>query len=148
MNTLTHVLEPYMLTFGYRVFDEIAVYVALARANGLFGDKMASAAKAAFDSAVLMKVLPKFYGSLARLRATARRVGPLRPSITSLIGRSQVHRNILSHPWSAASSTQSSMKRSLGLALPLANRARDERRDRLASRALSRLLPSRLPSIS
>lgn len=59
------------MNFGYRVFDEVAVFVSLGEANGLFGDNEA-AARRAFDVAVLMKVLPKFYGSLARLRAPLR----------------------------------------------------------------------------
>lgn len=50
------------LQFAYRVFDEIACFVWRAERNGLF-----DSARDAFDHAVLMKVLPKFHGSRARL---------------------------------------------------------------------------------
>lgn len=48
--------------FGYRVFDEIMQFVFNAEENGLF------IASEAFDHAVLMKVLPKFNGSRAKLQ--------------------------------------------------------------------------------
>jgi 5-methylcytosine-specific restriction endonuclease McrBC GTP-binding regulatory subunit McrB len=47
--------------FGYRVFDEIMQFVHNAKQNGLF------TTDEAFDHAVLMKVLPKFNGSRAKL---------------------------------------------------------------------------------
>jgi 5-methylcytosine-specific restriction endonuclease McrBC GTP-binding regulatory subunit McrB len=49
--------------FGYRVFDEIGQYLAINDEHQMmpFED--------AFDQAVLMKVLPKFSGSRARLRS-------------------------------------------------------------------------------
>jgi 5-methylcytosine-specific restriction endonuclease McrBC GTP-binding regulatory subunit McrB len=49
--------------FGYRVFDEIMQFVFNAEENGLF------TLDEAFDHAVLMKVLPKFNGSRAKLQA-------------------------------------------------------------------------------
>jgi 5-methylcytosine-specific restriction endonuclease McrBC GTP-binding regulatory subunit McrB len=48
--------------FGYRVFDEIMQFVFNAEENGLF------TSDEAFDHAVLMKVLPKFNGSRAKLQ--------------------------------------------------------------------------------
>ena len=49
--------------FGYRVFDEIAQYLAINDEHGMMYFAVA------FDQAVLMKVLPKFSGSRARLRS-------------------------------------------------------------------------------
>ena len=56
-------LQNHRFHFGYRVFDDIAQYLYNNRANSMmpFQD--------AFDQAVLLKVLPKFNGSRARLRA-------------------------------------------------------------------------------
>jgi hypothetical protein len=54
-------LKRYRMHFGYRVFDEIIQFVHNAERNGLFTPDEA------FDHAVLMKVLPKFNGSRARL---------------------------------------------------------------------------------
>lgn len=56
-------LQPYNHHFGYRVFDEIMMFLANAKGNGMFGDSLQSA----FDQAVLMKVLPKFHGSRGKL---------------------------------------------------------------------------------
>jgi hypothetical protein len=67
LGVLERLLEPYLLQFGYRVFDEIAVFTHLGATNGLFGKGQEEAALAAFESAALMKVLPKFYGSRQRL---------------------------------------------------------------------------------
>ena len=50
-------LRPYHLHFGYCVFDEIVAFVISAKENKLYADR-----DAAFDAAVLMKVLPKFHG--------------------------------------------------------------------------------------
>lgn len=55
-------LARYRFHFGYRVFDEIVQFLANADANRMFespGD--------AFDSAVFMKILPKFSGSEGRV---------------------------------------------------------------------------------
>jgi 5-methylcytosine-specific restriction endonuclease McrBC GTP-binding regulatory subunit McrB len=65
LQQLNHALQPSNLHFGYRVFDEIVLFLVRATQNGLFagdGDQ-----RHAFDAAVLMKVLPKFHGSRARL---------------------------------------------------------------------------------
>ncbi len=59
-------LRPYELHFGYRVVDEILAYLANAEKYGWFDNH--GGLDAAFDSAVLMKVLPKFHGPRARLR--------------------------------------------------------------------------------
>lgn len=58
------------LQFAYRVFDEIACFVWRAARNGMWGGDL----RAAFDEAVLMKVLPKFHGSRARLEEPLRQV--------------------------------------------------------------------------
>jgi energy-coupling factor transporter ATP-binding protein EcfA2 len=63
--TLNVLLRPHGLHFGYRVFDEVVTFLAIAGENGMFvglGGQVA-----ALDAAVLMKVLPKFHGSRARL---------------------------------------------------------------------------------
>ena len=49
------------------MFDEIQVFLARAEENGVFEDQ--GGMDAAFDVAVLMKVLPKFNGSRAKLEA-------------------------------------------------------------------------------
>jgi 5-methylcytosine-specific restriction protein B len=53
------------LHFGYRVFDEIVTFLTVAEENGMFDGL---GANAAFDAAVLMKVLPKFHGSRGKLQ--------------------------------------------------------------------------------
>lgn len=63
-------LQPFGMHFGYRVFDEVASFLAAAEQNDLFAQL--DGITGAFDAAVLMKVLPKFHGSRARLE------GPLR----------------------------------------------------------------------
>ncbi|MDQ3541360.1 MAG: AAA family ATPase [Chloroflexota bacterium] len=62
LNTLLH---RDTLHFGYRVFDEIVTFLAVAEENGMFAEL---GAEAAFDAAVLMKVLPKFHGSRGKLQ--------------------------------------------------------------------------------
>jgi 5-methylcytosine-specific restriction enzyme B len=65
LQTLNDVLSPHDLHFAYRVFDEIVTFLAAAESNKLYDDL--DGAEAAFDAAVLMKVLPKFHGSRGRL---------------------------------------------------------------------------------
>jgi 5-methylcytosine-specific restriction endonuclease McrBC GTP-binding regulatory subunit McrB len=65
LQTLKNLLRPYDLHFGYRVFDEIVAFQVAAESNKLYDDQ--GGAEAAFDAAVLMKVLPKFHGSRSRL---------------------------------------------------------------------------------
>ena len=61
LDNLNTSLKRYRMHFGYRVFDEIMQFVHNAELNGLFSPEEA------FDHAVLMKVLPKFNGSRAKL---------------------------------------------------------------------------------
>ena len=68
LQTLNTRLATYRLHFGYRVFDEIVQY--LANNEGDAGVPLQDA----FDQAVLMKVLPKFTGSRARLEDPLRDV--------------------------------------------------------------------------
>jgi len=68
LRALNDLLRPYDLHFGYRVFDEIVTFLHHAGRHGLYG------AHAAFDAAVLMKVLPKFHGSRGRLEAPLKAV--------------------------------------------------------------------------
>lgn len=70
LQTLNGLLQPYGMHFGYRVFDEMGSFLAAAEQNTLFAEL--GGVTGAFDAAVLMKVLPKFHGSRARLE------GPLR----------------------------------------------------------------------
>jgi hypothetical protein len=60
---LVRLLEPFHMHFGYRVADEMLVYMLNARdlKDPDFG------MNAAFDWAVLQKILPRFHGSRARL---------------------------------------------------------------------------------
>lgn len=65
LKELNDALLPYDLGFGYRVVDEIALFVSLAKQSQDFlpgfGEEKAK------DLAVLMKVLPKFHGPKAKL---------------------------------------------------------------------------------
>lgn len=69
LQALNDQLRPYHLHFGYRVFDEIISFLVSAEANGLYENT-----DAAFDAAVLMKVLPKFHGSRGKLEEPLKRV--------------------------------------------------------------------------
>jgi hypothetical protein len=63
LSTLNSLLKPHDLHFGYRVIDEIALFVIAAKSS-----KVANLNESeAFDLAVCSKVLPKFYGTRARL---------------------------------------------------------------------------------
>ncbi len=65
LQTLNELLQHHDLHFGYRVFDEIVSFLAAAEKNQLYSDL--GGQEAAMDAAVLMKVLPKFYGSRGKL---------------------------------------------------------------------------------
>lgn len=71
LDELNRVLQPYDLHFGYRVLDEIALFVQCAKSlpkevgEALNDDE-------ALDYAVLMKVLPKFHGPRQRLERPLR----------------------------------------------------------------------------
>lgn len=72
LQNLNDLLQPHNLHFGYRVFDEIIAFLAAAAANQLFSAPDAPEPEnldAAFDAAVLMKVLPKWHGSRRKLEA-------------------------------------------------------------------------------
>jgi 5-methylcytosine-specific restriction endonuclease McrBC GTP-binding regulatory subunit McrB len=71
LQTLNVLLQRDNLHFGYRVFDEIVTFLAVADENGMFDDL---GDNAAFDAAVLMKVLPKFHGSRGKLDRPLRSV--------------------------------------------------------------------------
>ncbi len=72
LNNLCQILQPYDLHFGYRVLDEIALFVQNAKnapdVVGNLGDDEA------LDYAVLMKVLPKFHGPRQKLEKPLREV--------------------------------------------------------------------------
>jgi len=65
LQTLNDLLRPHNFHFGYRVFDEIVAFLAAAEENDLYADL--GGMEAAFDAAVLMKILPKFHGSRGKL---------------------------------------------------------------------------------
>jgi energy-coupling factor transporter ATP-binding protein EcfA2 len=65
LQALNDALRPHELHFGYRVFDEIVAFLISAQHNQLYGKQPEDLA--AFDAAVLMKVLPKFHGSRSKL---------------------------------------------------------------------------------
>jgi len=67
LQALNDLLRSHDLHFGYRVFDEIVMFLAAAEDNKLYDNL--GATEAALDAAVLMKVLPKFHGSRSRLEA-------------------------------------------------------------------------------
>ncbi|MCD6555279.1 MAG: hypothetical protein J7M16_14870 [Anaerolineae bacterium] len=72
LQNLSEHLRPYDLHFAYRVFDEIAAFCANAESAPWFdgfGDL-----DDVFDTAVLMKILPKFHGSRGRLLEPLHRV--------------------------------------------------------------------------
>jgi hypothetical protein len=70
LENLNKALLPYDLGFGYRVVDEIALFIHLAKQSkdflSDFGGENERVEKAK-DLAVLMKVLPKFHGPRAKL---------------------------------------------------------------------------------
>jgi hypothetical protein len=68
LKELNDALLPYDLGFGYRVVDEIALFVYLAKQQKYFlPDFEGKSLEKAKDLAVLMKVLPKFHGPRAKL---------------------------------------------------------------------------------
>lgn len=67
LQNLNSSLRQYNMHFGYRVFDEIVAFLSVAESNKLFEDL--GGFEAAFDLAILMKVLPKFHGSRGKLEA-------------------------------------------------------------------------------
>ena len=71
LRELHGVLEEEHRHFGYRVANEIARFVLLARDQSADKD---GAAKAAFDLALLQKVLPKFHGTQQELEDLLRRL--------------------------------------------------------------------------
>ena len=68
LRELEKLLRPHELHFGYRVVDEILMYLVNAEKYGWF--KGLGELDAAFDSAILMKVLPKFHGPRALAEGT------------------------------------------------------------------------------
>jgi hypothetical protein len=90
LQSLNTLLQPYSMHFGFRVFDEIVSFLAAADENALFDDL--GDARAAFDAAVLMKVLPKFHGSRGKLEAPLRAVlawcvNPTAPDIAPIASK-------------------------------------------------------------
>jgi hypothetical protein len=71
LQALNTLLQPYNLHFGYRVFDEIMMFLKNAKDNEVFEAAFpmqnGHSINIAFDLAVLMKVLPKFHGSRGKL---------------------------------------------------------------------------------
>jgi hypothetical protein len=83
LQNLNRELQRDRFHFGYRVFDEIAQYIAVNDETGLMPFPEA------FDWAVFMKVLPKFSGSLARLRSPltsllAWAIKPMQPDVSGI----------------------------------------------------------------
>jgi 5-methylcytosine-specific restriction endonuclease McrBC GTP-binding regulatory subunit McrB len=71
LSKLNQILQPYDLHFGYRVLDEIALFVKYATSApvvvGKLDQNKKQALNFAVDFAVLMKVLPKFHGPRQKL---------------------------------------------------------------------------------
>jgi 5-methylcytosine-specific restriction endonuclease McrBC GTP-binding regulatory subunit McrB len=74
LSILNVLLQPDDLHFGYRVFDEIIMFLANAEGSPVFGGFGPDGLDAAFDAAVLMKVLPKFHGTRGKLREPLERI--------------------------------------------------------------------------
>jgi len=78
LEKLNGILQPYDLHFGYRVLDEIALFVQNAKEApdvvGKLGENEEKAKDKALDYAVLMKVLPKFHGPRQKLEKPLREV--------------------------------------------------------------------------
>jgi energy-coupling factor transporter ATP-binding protein EcfA2 len=79
LEELNGTLQPYDLHFGYRVLDEIALFVQNATQApddvvGKLDEKEEMAKDRALDYAVLMKVLPKFHGPRQKLETPLREV--------------------------------------------------------------------------
>jgi 5-methylcytosine-specific restriction protein B len=68
LTRLKALLQPHDLHFGYRVFDEIMMFLANTEDSPVFDGFGPDGLDAAFDAAVLMKVLPKFHGTRGKLR--------------------------------------------------------------------------------
>ncbi len=64
---LNEVLRPHDLHFGYRVVDEIAMFFKNAKESQAKGIVSFESDDEVFDLAVLMKILPKFHGSMEKL---------------------------------------------------------------------------------
>ena len=65
LQNLNEQLSPYALHFGYRVFDEVVTFSAAAERSGVYSK--IPGANPALDTAVLLKVLPKFHGARSKL---------------------------------------------------------------------------------
>jgi 5-methylcytosine-specific restriction endonuclease McrBC GTP-binding regulatory subunit McrB len=65
LKELNQILQPYDLHFGYRVLDEIALFIKYAMTSPAEVGKLDE--EQALDFAVLMKVLPKFHGPRQKL---------------------------------------------------------------------------------
>lgn len=95
LQSLNNLLRPHELHFGYRVFDEIISFLIAAEHNHFFNK--ISEELAAFDAAVLMKVLPKFHGSRSKLEPPLRSVlawcldpdAPVEQAITDVLKESE-----------------------------------------------------------
>jgi hypothetical protein len=68
LTELNALLRSHDLHFGYRVFDEIMMFLISAEGSPVFDGFGPDGLDAAFDAAVLMKVLPKFHGTRGKLR--------------------------------------------------------------------------------
>lgn len=67
LQKLNKALEPYDLHFGYRVVDEIALFFKNAKESQEKGIISFESEDEIFDSALFMKILPKFHGNRKKL---------------------------------------------------------------------------------
>lgn len=94
---LNDLLQPYNMHFGYRVVDEVLLYLWNAREL----DDPAFGLEVAFDHQLCQKVLPKFHGSQAKLQEPLERlalfcIGPEWQSSTSDAEQGTVDRQPIS----------------------------------------------------
>ncbi len=71
LQNLNRALEPYDLHFGYRVVDEIALFFKNAKESKVVNFKDDNEI---FDSALLMKILPKFHGNRKKLEKPLKKI--------------------------------------------------------------------------
>ncbi len=74
LKNLNKALEPYDLHFGYRVIDEIALFFKNAKESKEKGIISFESEDDIFDSALLMKILPKFHGNRKKLENPLKKV--------------------------------------------------------------------------
>lgn len=74
LKKMNKALEPYDMHFGYRVIDEIAMFLSKAEESWKKGLIEFESEDEIFDLAILMKILPKFHGNRKKLEKPLKEV--------------------------------------------------------------------------